>query len=195
MTQFLDPFVARVRQPGSHISWACPHWPHQIQAKWQQNRVGVIPDIWCLVNLVVLLRQILRSLKIVTPWRLFRVSRRRGKMAGPNLSEGRGQVENSTPHAAEKRRRWSTCGLRVTSEYTNFQALHPKLYPQTNNQNGTLVSSHCGTAEMNPTRNNEVAGLIPDLAQWVKDQELLWAVVLVTNKAWIWCCCGVGQQL
>ena len=29
----------------------------------------------------------------------------------------------------------------------------------------------------NPTRNHEVAGLIPALAQWVKDLALLWAVV------------------
>ena len=27
-----------------------------------------------------------------------------------------------------------------------------------------------GTAEMNLSRNHEVVGLIPDLAQWVKDQ-------------------------
>ena len=30
------------------------------------------------------------------------------------------------------------------------------------------VSRH-GTAEINPTRNHEVVGLIPGLAQWVKD--------------------------
>ena len=28
--------------------------------------------------------------------------------------------------------------------------------------------------EMNPTGNHEVAGLIPRLAQWVKDLALLW---------------------
>ena len=33
-------------------------------------------------------------------------------------------------------------------------------------------SSHCGTAETNPTRNQEVAGSIPGLAQWVKDLTL-----------------------
>ena len=32
--------------------------------------------------------------------------------------------------------------------------------------------SRC-VAEMNPTRNHEVVGSIPDLAQWVKDLVLL----------------------
>ena len=30
-------------------------------------------------------------------------------------------------------------------------------------------SSHGGATEMNPTRNNDVAGSIPEFAQWVKD--------------------------
>ena len=34
-------------------------------------------------------------------------------------------------------------------------------------------SSHRGAAETNPTRNHEVVGLIPGLAQWVKDLALL----------------------
>ena len=34
-------------------------------------------------------------------------------------------------------------------------------------------SSHCGAAEMNPTRNHKVVGSIPGLAQWVKDLALL----------------------
>ena len=29
-------------------------------------------------------------------------------------------------------------------------------------------SSRCGAVETNPTRNNEVAGSIPGLTQWVK---------------------------
>ena len=38
-------------------------------------------------------------------------------------------------------------------------------------------SSHCGTAETNLTRNHEVAGLIPDIDQWVKDLALQLAVM------------------
>ena len=32
----------------------------------------------------------------------------------------------------------------------------------------------CGAAETNPTSNHEVAGLIPGLARWIKNPELLW---------------------
>ena len=34
-------------------------------------------------------------------------------------------------------------------------------------------SSRCGSAEMNLTRNHEVSGSIPRLAQWVKNSALL----------------------
>ena len=37
------------------------------------------------------------------------------------------------------------------------------------NQSG---NSHHGSAEMNPTRNHEVASLTPGLTQWIKDPAL-----------------------
>ena len=53
-----------------------------------------------------------------------------------------------------------------------------------------LQSSHRGTEETNPARNRELAGSIPDLAQWVKNLALLWlwyrlaAVALIHLLAW-----------
>ena len=35
-----------------------------------------------------------------------------------------------------------------------------------------IGSPRCGAAEMNPTRNHEVVGLILGLVQWVKDLAL-----------------------
>ena len=46
--------------------------------------------------------------------------------------------------------------------------------------------------QLNPTRNHEVAGLIPGLTQWVGDPALSLAVVQVAESAQIWCCCGSG---
>ena len=47
----------------------------------------------------------------------------------------------------------------------------------THKKTAFIGRSHCGSVEMNPIRNYEVVGLIPDLAQWVKDPALPWAVV------------------
>ena len=44
----------------------------------------------------------------------------------------------------------------------------------------------------NPTGNHEFVGLIPGLAQWVRDPVLSWAVVWVEDVAWIPCCRSYG---
>ena len=58
------------------------------------------------------------------------------------------------------------------------------------NLRGCSRSSHCGTAEMNLTRIHEDAGLIPGLAQQIKEPALQY-------RSQILCCCGcgVGQPL
>ena len=55
----------------------------------------------------------------------------------------------------------------------------------------------CWVPVTNPTSICEDAGSIPGPTQRIKDLVLLWAVVLVTDAAWILSCCGcdVGWQL
>ena len=67
---------------------------------------------------------------------------------------------------------WKRAGafLRPVSN----QGLEPSTLPVPHLlRNKHVWSSHRGAAEVNPTRNNEVAGSVPGLAQWVKDPALL----------------------
>ena len=61
--------------------------------------------------------------------------------------------------------------------YIDFSRYFPIILPFQKPQRSNLViyhswSSRCGAAEMNPTRNHEVAGSIPGPAQWVEDPAL-----------------------
>ena len=59
-----------------------------------------------------------------------------------------------------------------------------------NNFKSLMGSSYYGTMETNLTRNHEVAGLIPGLAQWVKDlscHELWCRRGLDLVLLWLWC--------
>ena len=70
--------------------------------------------------------------------------------------------------------------IRYSTEdfFLNRLFLRTVLGSQQNRTQGTeFQSSCCGAVETNPTRNHEVVGSIPGLAQWVKDPALLRAVV------------------
>ena len=59
-------------------------------------------------------------------------------------------------------------GSRVAVAVARLAATAP-IGPTIGSTIKSRQSSYHGSAEMNPTRNHEVAGLIPGLALWVKD--------------------------
>ena len=60
------------------------------------------------------------------------------------------------------------------NEYTTVLQMDFILVALTAMKKQAFGSSCRGATETNPTRNHEVAGSIPGLAQWVKDPALLW---------------------
>ena len=71
---------------------------------------------------------------------------------------------------------------------TNLLLLTTYLQCQNNKAGVSVVAQGFTT----PTSIHEETGLIPGLAQWVKDPVLLQAAAQVTDVALIQCCCGCG---
>ena len=62
--------------------------------------------------------------------------------------------------------------LPISKQKKRITLNFPSKTKQTRRKKATEFPSHRGTVETNPTRNWEVVGLIPVLAQWVKDPAL-----------------------
>ena len=109
----------------------------------------------------------------------------------PWWSSTKSRIEDGTARG-EKKSDWMVCVLellgttqcKVSSSlsvwHSNLQIKQsPKrvLRPVVCIKTFQFGSSRHGIVETNPTKNHEVAGLIPGLVHWVKDLVLPWAVV------------------
>ena len=76
------------------------------------------------------------------------------------------------PYAAGAAQEIATTATTTTTDKKTKDKKNKKIKKKLKKKKRYFGSSCHGTAETNLTRNHEVAGLIPGLAQWVKDLAL-----------------------
>ena len=151
--------------------------------KWKCN-------IWVLINNWVLINYLYSTdrFRIILDIAKHKVSELLRGVKGTEMTTWDGETFRKYPQArddmtgAEWRedifrertiKNWSN--QRHTDRINTPKIYWQACYSQSTKRQGR--SSCRGAAETNPTRNLEISGLIPGLAQWVMDPALLWAVV------------------